>query len=115
MPTSRESSHPGKEPTFLAAPALQVNSLLLSHRGSPFFPAIMLIKFLFFKDHLLILPFSLPHPILSSPEYLDLSFSTSLLFQALGPPSFNLTFFTGKIKAVMGLKGDSICISDFKL
>ena len=35
MPSSRESSDPGIEPEFLVSHALQANSLLLSHQGSP--------------------------------------------------------------------------------
>ena len=36
MPSSRGSSDPGIEPVSPASPALQVDSLLLSHQGSPF-------------------------------------------------------------------------------
>ena len=35
MPTSRDLPNPGMEPASPAAPALQADSLLLSHQGSP--------------------------------------------------------------------------------
>ena len=35
MPSSRNLPNPGTEPVSPAAPALQVNSLPLSHQGSP--------------------------------------------------------------------------------
>jgi len=51
MPPSRGSSDPGIESVSPASPALQVDSLLLSHQGSPFTTYLILNKkFIFYSD-----------------------------------------------------------------
>ena len=42
MPSSGDLPNPGIEPAFPVAPALQVDSLLLSHQGSPMLRGISL-------------------------------------------------------------------------
>lgn len=67
-------------------------------------------RFLILQRSFIILPFFLPFYM---PEYLDLPFSMSLIFLALGAPL--ICFLMGKRKTIMGLNGNNTCISDFKV